>query len=199
MNLKQYIQMLVSGWWVIVGATLLAAGIAPFYSYSQQDVYSSSATYVARSRLLTTDPGDLISSQSALAARTTLVSTFCAILESKTMKQTAIASLDLPSGTVSGYSSNCVVLTDSTIVKLTVSGPSPYLTADLANAVGSAGVEYIYKLQEVYSLQELDPASPKLTPIAPNHQFNLMLAVAVGFLGGCALSFIKWRLLTVEL
>ena len=199
MNLKQYVQMLISGWWIIAGATLLAAGIAPFYSYSQSDEYASSASYVARSRLLTEDPGDLISSQSALAARSTLVSTFCAILESKTIKQAAIDRLDLPSGTVRGYVSDCVVLTDSTIVKLTVSGSSPYLSADLANAIGRTGIDYIFNLQEVYDLQELDPASPKLTPIAPNHQFNLILAIAIGFLGGCALSFVKWRLSTLDL
>jgi capsular polysaccharide biosynthesis protein len=199
MSVKQYVQMLLSGWWIISGMTLIAAGIAPFYSYSQPDVYASSASFVGRSRVLTNDPRDLIDSLGTLAARTTVISTFCEILDSDAMLTAAAQRLSLTEAAVDDYSTDCVVLTDSTVVKLTVQGPSPNLAADLANTIGLSGIEYISQLQEIYDLQGLDPAVPNTSPVAPNHQFDMIIAVLIGFVGGCVLTFVNWRLSTPDL
>jgi capsular polysaccharide biosynthesis protein len=189
-----YLQIIISGWWIIIGTTLFGTGGAYLYTYSQPNIYESSATYVARSKLLTSDPRDLVDSLDTLSSRTTVVSTYCEILRSNAIIEEASHSLGLTREATSGYQSSCVVFTDSTVVELTVRGRSPYLATDLANAIGNSGLEYINSLQEIYDLSPLDTAAIDTDPVAPNHQLDIIIAAGVSLLGGCALAFLNWWL-----
>ncbi len=111
--------------------------------------------------------------------------TYCNILSSKTLVDRAATNIGIPpEALVDTFEVTCVVLPDSNVLQLTVSGPSRQATADLANAVGSEGIVYIDNLQEVYELVPLDPALPQKDPISPNHLIDLSLGVILGLIIG---------------
>jgi uncharacterized protein involved in exopolysaccharide biosynthesis len=197
MRIQQYVRAFIEGWWIIVATLCIGVGIAVLYSYSQPSVYQATATFVTSSRLRTTDPGDLVDSLDTLAARTGVVSTYCAILESKSIVQEATLSLGLPVEATAPYDVNCVVLPDSSVLRLEIRGASPYLAADLANAIGAVGVQYVRDLQEVYELRRLDLAVTNTGPISPNHFVDVAMGAIVSLMGGIALVLLRQGLTTL--
>jgi capsular polysaccharide biosynthesis protein len=134
---------------------------------------------------------DLVYSINTLTARTNLATTYSNILESRTIFEAAADELSLPPGVTASYEVNSVVLPDSNVLLLQVQGPSPDLAADLANAMGAAGLKYVADLQEVYELRRLDPAVPNLEPVAPNRFVDVLLAAMIGLLGGLVFVFLR--------
>jgi capsular polysaccharide biosynthesis protein len=65
------------------------------------------------------------------------------------------------------------------------------LTADLANAIGTAGVEYVSGIQAIYELRYLDPAQVEPEPVSPNHLINIALSIIIGFSGGMAFLILR--------
>jgi capsular polysaccharide biosynthesis protein len=84
-----------------------------------------------------------------------------------------------------------VVLPDSNVLLLQVQGLSPDLAADLTNAIGTAGLEYISGMQEVYELRRLDPAVANSEPISPDRLTDTLLAATIGLLGGLAFVILR--------
>jgi capsular polysaccharide biosynthesis protein len=89
------------------------------------------------------------------------------------------------------YEVSCVVLPDSSVLQLSVKGPSPQLTADLANTIGAAGLDYVQSLQEVYNLRVLDAAATPDSPIAPVMPVNLGLGATIGLIMGLVVTYIQ--------
>jgi len=197
MRFQDYARAFIQGWWIVVAVLFVGIGITFFYSYSRPEVYEAIAKYVASSSVQTTDPGDVINSLDTLAARSTVVTTYCEILRSKAMLDTGAASLGLsPLAIAEDYVVNCVVLPDSSVMLLSVQGPSPTLTSALANAIGAAGEAYVRSLQEVYTLKQLDAAAANPEPIRPNHLIDVTLGTILSLAGGAALVVLRELLRT---
>jgi capsular polysaccharide biosynthesis protein len=109
--------------------------------------------------------------------------------------ESAAASLGLSPDNLAEYDINAVVLPDSNVLLLQVQGPSAHLAADLANTIGTAGLEYIGNLQGVYELRRLDVALVEPKPVSPNHVTNITLSVALGLLGGVTFVILRQVLL----
>jgi len=186
MKIQQYIRILKEGWWVILATLLVSAGAGLAYSYTQTPVYQATATFVVNPSVRIAETFDLLYSINTLAGRTSLATTYSKVLESRVITEPALASLGLPPETLEEYEIDSVVLPDSNIVELQVYGPSPILAADLANAIGTAGLEYVSTLQEAYELHRLDLAAVDLEPVSPNHIVNLLLSLSVGSITGLA-------------
>lgn len=191
MKNNENIQIFIRGWWIIASALLIGIGAAYIYSYSQVDIFNTTATYLAASKIRSTDPRDLIESEDTLAGRATLVNTYCGILESQTIFNSAAISLGFQPELVKSFKTSCAVIPDSNILSVEVQGPSSQFVADLANAVGTVGIEYISGLQEVYELQRLDRAIQSTEPIAPNHIVDITMGVIISGLGGVALVWLQ--------
>ncbi len=201
MDIQLYIQSLKENWWVIIAALLLCVGGAAAYSYSQTPVYEATTTFVASPDVTISNTGDLLYSLDTLASRTTLVSTYCEVLASQNIFEQAAASLGLRASDLRGESVDvettvsCVVLPESSVMRLYVQGPSPKLTADLANAIGTYGVEYIRSLQGVYELRVLDTAIQQPKPVSPNHLLDIGFGAVVGLLGGAGIILLRQALM----
>ena len=191
MNPQQYLRTLRETWWLVAALVLISVGAGLWYSYAQTPVYEASATFVVNPGARIAQVDDLLYSIDTLAGRTSLATTFSNILKSRTILEAAVTVLGLPVTVLAEYNINSVVLPDSNVLLLQVQGPSAILAADLANTIGTAGLEYISGLQEVYELRRLDGAIVNPVPVSPNHPANIALSAAIGLLG--SLGFIVLR------
>lgn len=200
MDVQQYVQAIRSGWWILLALLLVSLGVGIAYSYSQTPVYESTTSFVANPAFRIDNNRDAIDSIDTLAARSGVVATYCQVLQSTVVFEQAAASLGLfPTDIVETYRANCVVLPDSSVLQVDVQGPSAQLTADLANAIGQAGLNYVSDLQEVYELRLLDTATVSSDPISPNHGLDIVLSGVLGLMGGLVLLFIRAALRTSTL
>lgn len=171
---------------------LVSLGIGLTLSYAQAPVFRATATFVAAPTDISLDDRrDLVNSVDTLANRSSLVSTYCNIMESHANLEKTVAALGLPSELVAEYQVDCVVLPDSNVLRLLVEGASPDLVADLANGMGAAGLSYISTLHHIYELRQLDPAVADPEPISPNHTIDLALSAAVGLMSGAAFVLLR--------
>lgn len=191
MDVQQYLQALRSGWWILLALLLISVGVGTAYSYSQTPVYEATTSFVANPTFSISDQGDVIRSIDTLAGRSGVVATYCQILQSGAIFEQASVSLGIHPADVGNYRATCQVLPDSSVLELDVQGPSAELTADLANAIGVAGLSYVAGLQEVYELVLLDKATPSSQSISPNHVLDVLVSAILGIMGGLIVIFIR--------
>lgn len=191
MEIREYLDILKRGWWVVVAMVLLITGTGVYYSYAQTPIYESTTNFVVNPTLRVNETGDVLYSLDTLASRTTLATTYANVLASRTTVETAASKLGVSPVLMEDYVVSAVVLPDSNIIQLTVRGPSPDLAADLANAIGRTGEQNVRNLQEIYELRLVDTAVPNYEPVSPNHPIDITLSIMVGIAGG--LAFITLR------
>ncbi len=170
---------------------LIFTGIGVVYSYSQTPLYETTATFVVNPNTRIAETYDLLYSIDTLAGRTSLATTYSNILESRANLETAALSLGIPLDMLADYDTSAVVLPDSSVILLQVKGPSPQLAADLANAIGSAGVDYVADLQAIYELRHVDLAVVESDPVSPDHATDMVLSTIVGIVGGLAFAILR--------
>lgn len=188
---QQYLRIIRESWWIILAIVLISTGISIVYSYSQKPVYEATATFVVNPNVHITKTDEVLYSLDTLAGRTSLATTYSNILKSKVIIEQAAASLNVPSQMFEDYTINAVVLPDSSVLSLQIQGLSPALVADLANAIGTIGVEYISNLQEIYELRRLDLAVVNPEPISPNHPVDITLSVIISIISGVAFAILR--------
>lgn len=191
MQVQQYLKILKEGWWIVLAAVLIFAGLGMMFSYSQTPIYEATATFLVNPTGRVSETGDLLYSLDTLSSRTSLATTYSNILESRSILDSAVQSLEISPETLQAYSINSVVLPDSNVLMLQVQGPSPELAADLTNAIGTAGVEFVGELQAIYELRHLDLARVEPEPVSPNHLINIALSIIIGFSGGMAFLILR--------
>jgi len=194
MEVQQYIRTVRDGWWIIIAALLFSVSLGMLYSFSQTPMFEATATFVANPSTRIADSGDILSSLDTLARRSGLVSTYCTVLSSDAILEQGVAALGIAKEMVENYIVSCVVLPDSSILALRAQGPSPYMVADLANAVGASGLTYITSLQDIFELRRLDLAVVNTDAISPNHPVDVILAAVIGLMGGVAFLFLRQAL-----
>jgi len=152
--------------------------------------FMSTARYRTRARYLVApvvfeDPGDLVDSTEALR-NTTVTATFAEIFNSPTLQQEATASAQIAEP--EAYEVNTVVLPETNVLQVTVTGPDPELAQGLANNLGQEVVEYLGQFTTIYQLHELDPAPLVEEPYAPQLLRDAVLALVLGAALGVVLA-----------
>jgi diguanylate cyclase (GGDEF)-like protein len=84
-----------------------------------------------------------------------------------------------------------VDLPDSSVLELTVSGPNPQLTAQLANAIGFQSITFTRSLNSIYEMNLLDTAVPPEVPISPEPLRDGVVAVFLGLAVGAILAILS--------
>lgn len=191
MQIQQYVRILREGWWIVFASVLIFTGLGILFSYSQTPIYEATATFLVNPTARISETYDLLYSMDTLASRTSLATTYSNILESRSILESAVQSLGISLDALQEYTINSVVLPDSNVLMLQVQGPSPELAADLANAIGTSGVEFVGGVQAIYELRQLDTAEVELEPISPNHLVNIALSMIVGLSGGMAFLILR--------
>lgn len=175
-------------WWRLFSAAFLIVFISTIvFTFTQTPIYETNVRLiVSPSSVLMSDLNDLRSAVTALSAPV-VTNTYAEISQSPSTVEKAWKQLDVkPQKT---YLVISTVLQETTIVNITVSGPDPKLTRDLANAITDQTMMYVEGLTTVYNLTLLDPAVTPELPSKPTYLLNLVLGIIIGLMTGVILTF----------
>lgn len=190
MEIKLYLQMLRKGWWIVVLTALVAVNIALAVSYFSEPTYLSSAKFVVSPNPNIVAGDEVVNSLEALDKRS-IVATYAEFLNSRRFHRDAFELLSMSERDIEEYVITAVVLPETNILELTVTGPSPELTASLANNIGRLAIDNISRLYRAYDVSVLDPAVTPEIPISPQPLRDTSLALALGLIVGVTLAILN--------
>lgn len=79
---------------------------------------------------------------------------------------------------------------NSLVFGVTVIDDSPYVSADIANAIAKSFESKIGNILEVESVTILSEAKPNINPVSPNTTLNLLIGLLIGLIIGAVLAFL---------
>lgn len=183
METRLYFQMLQRGWWVVVLTALMAVALSLGLSYLATPQYQATATFIITPGATLTVGRDVVNSLDTLDRRS-IVATYAEVMNSQRIYGEALLSLKLEASTLEDYEMLAVVLPESSVVELDVTGPDPKLAAELANAVGYQAIKFLRGFNQVYDLNFLDTAIATEEPISPQPIRDAGLALLLGIAAG---------------
>lgn len=195
MEMRLYFQMLRRGWWIVALTTLVALATALGASYW------ATPKYKAISRFIVTPGTNLIDRFQVLNSLNTLdnqviTSTYAEVMNSDRIYAEALSVLQLQPIDLKKYKYEAVVVSSTSVLELTVTGPDAQMVAKLANAIGSKTIDFVSNLNQVYSFDFLDIAVPPLEPYSPNLLLNGGLAIVLGLIFGAVLAILNEQVRT---
>lgn len=174
------VRQIIDRWWLVVAFTL--AGAIAGYGLSQLSPisYQSASTFVVATADSIEDPGDVAAALGVLRNRQ-ITATFAEILQSQTLLDRAAREI----GSVgSDFESTGVVLPESNVVSLTVSGPDAEAVREVNQIIGAAGSEDLASLYPIYTALALESAKTPSAPASPAPVRDAFFGAALGaFLG----------------
>lgn len=192
MELRQYIRIIVTSWWLIIPITLLAFVTAMLFSYSQTPIYEAASTYVTQLNPEISQ-NNVFYGLDTLTGRDRIYVTFCNVMTSEAVFTEAlrimnITTLDIPS--IEQYKTTCNVLPSSNIIMLITVGPSETLIERLNQAIGLAGTDQANRIYGTFQVSQLDPTKRQLDPISPSHSRSAILGIALGLVTSITMSIL---------
>lgn len=151
--------------------------------------YATTPVYQTRARFLIAPDPSLQNQSQVLDSldnldQPTIASTYVEILMSQRIFDETAENLGIDPSEEESYERNAVVLPDSNVLELTVTGPDPMIATTLANGIGLQGTLFIKDYYPVYDLDFLDKAAAPESPIEPtparSAAVSLMMGIAFG-------------------
>lgn len=186
METRLYFQMLQRGWWVILLAALVAVAASLGLSYLATPQYQATASFIITPSATLTVGRDVVNSLDTLDRRS-IVATFAEVMNSRRIVTDAAASVGVNETMLEDYEILAVVLPESSVLELDISGPDPKLAADLANAIGAEAITFSRGFNQVYDLNFLDTAIVPEDPFSPQPLRDAGLALLLGAAAGALL------------
>lgn len=191
MELRQYVEILLKRWWIIVPLTLLSITGALLVSYTRPPVYQATSTYISRIRDLT-DTSNLIYATDTIQRENVFV-TYCQVMTSDVVRRKAYELIGIDPATfedANKYQVICNVLPSANVLLVIVQGPSPKVVTNLNAAVGIAGMLRSDNLFAYSGLDPLDPPKTEEVAISANRSQFGVLGGILGLVVGIALAFV---------
>lgn len=198
MDLKDALNAVRSGWWLVVGAVLLAMAVAGVLTWRATPMYaSSSRLFVSTSAATDTAQayqGDLFSQQR--------VTSYAQLLGGDQLAARVVDDLQLamtPAQLVKEVTATAVP--NTVILEVTVTDPSPRRAHDIVASLDGEFTQQVTRLEtpdgsprstvKVATVQE---PSYDMTPVSPDKTRNLVLGFGLGILLGLGLAVLRSRL-----
>lgn len=198
MDLRAYLQILGRNWILIVATTLaglLIGGVASVLT---------KPAYVSETQLFVAIQGsgsvqELQQGNSFSQAR---VQSYVRTVDSPLVLQPAIDSLGLPV-TAEALAQKISATTDlnTVLIKITASDHSPVQAAAIARAVADSLVSTVDSLEKPegqgtspVKLSVIKPATPPISPSAPNTKLNLLIGIVLGLCSGLGIALLRTTL-----
>lgn len=195
MDIQQLLWAVVRGWWIILSFIFISTGMGLYYSYTQTPVYETTATLVVKPTGDISDSYEKLYSIDTMTGRTGLAITYSHLLSSQAVADLAASMLGISPSMIADYERNCVALPDSVILQIYIQGPSPFLAADLANAIGATGMKYVQQFHKMYELRQVDLAPVTTEPISPDHVQDTVLSALLGAIAGVGFAILRETLM----
>ncbi len=175
--------MMQRGWWIVILCAMAAINVSLMISYTTTPLYQTRARFLIAPDPMLDNTSQVLDGLDNLD-QPTLAATFVEILMSQRIFDETAQNIGIDTDEEGNYERNAVVLPDSNVLELTVSGPDPTLAAALANGIGLQGITFIQDYYPVYDLDFLDKASVPSSPIEPTPKrsaaVSLMMGLAMG-------------------
>jgi len=194
MEMRFYLRIIRKGWWLILIATLFAVNLSLIYSYYvTRPTYEAVARFIVSPNIQNIESRDLVNSLEALDKRS-IISTYAEVLNSREIITGTLNLLGISPAQFNAYSTYVTVLPDANIIRFSVQGPDPRVTAVLANGIGQKAIDFIRNLSVIYNIEFLDQALVPTDPIQPKPIQNAGLALLVGLVVGVGLAIFRDQL-----
>jgi capsular polysaccharide biosynthesis protein len=187
-ELRRYLRIARRRWWLILLMFVVTTAATAALVIPQPWIYESTATWLIRSRLPVTN-GDTIDATDVLNRTVNLAASFATLARSDRIKAGAVEDLGTDVD-VSGTHVSAEIITTTTILSITVSGPHPDVNAALAQAVGRRTSVFIYSLGTPFVLTPVDAAEASRTPVAPNKKLTIAMGAVLGLGLGMAFALL---------
>lgn len=169
--------------WSLLG--LILTGVYTFFFVTPQ--YQSTSKIVVNQ---TQQAGQAITNTD-IQTNLNLINTYQSIIKEPIILEDVItkAETDL---TTQELASKLSIQTESSslVFGVTVSDESPYVAAELANAIAGTFQEKIGGILEVESVTILSQAVPNVSPVSPKTILNLAVGLILGLMVGVGLAFL---------
>ena len=195
MVLQYILRMIRSGWKLILACGLIGLAISLVISLNTLPLYRTEATFIISPSPNLPSSRDAVS---ALAALDTLkiFDTYGEVLTSQRVYDAALQQLALTAADLKEYQRHTALRPNSIILGLTVDGPDPSVSVQLANALGEKGIEFINAYYDVFQINFLDQASTPTAPFTPQPVKNGLIATGIGLLAGLLVAIFREQLRT---
>lgn len=193
MEIKFYFRMLQRSWRLVVLVALVALSASLALSYVTRPQYKATARFIITPGLLLTSDGNpetVISGLETLDLPS-VVATYTEVMNSRRILTESLEFLNIQNFVHKDYVINAVVLPESSVLELNVTGPDAQLVTDLANAIGYKTIIYTHNLNRIYELNFLDQALVPEIPIRPQPLRDAALSLLLGLVGGAALAILS--------
>jgi len=192
MEIKLYFRMLQRGWWLILLAALVALSASLALSYIATPQYQATARFIITPGSLLTSGGDASAVVDGLDTldRPSIAATYAEVMNSRRILSEALGYIQLQNLDVKDYLIQAVVLPESSVMELTVTGPDARVVTDLANGIGYQSILFTKGINRVYELNFLDQAAQPEIPISPQPLRDASLSLILGAIVGGVLAIL---------
>lgn len=196
MELQLYFQMIRRGWWVILITAIVATVTALSASYVITPQYEAVARLILNPKNISASSPDLGLWGLDILNNATVVTTYREVISSNRIYHGALEELGHSEEDMEEYSYEVQVLSNSSVIELSVTGPNPSLVANLANSIGNQAIIFTSLLNDYYRVDFLDQAFPPESPERPQPIRDSILAFGIGILLGGVLAIVRDQLMT---
>jgi capsular polysaccharide biosynthesis protein len=172
-------------WWlyVVLVTALAAVAMVTVLNIAASPRYRTSARYLVMPAAME-DLSDAVDSVEALDDPV-VPATYAEVFNSPTLQGQVMSRLGVADSTA--YEFATVVLPETSVLQLTVTGPDPQVAQGLANGLGEVVLDYMAGLPRVYQMHALDAAPLVEEPFSPQPLRDAAIALVLGALVGAGL------------
>ncbi len=174
------LSVVVARWWLIVAVAIVAMVVSYFFSESRDPVFESTSTFVLAADPAIQDPGDVAAALGVLRNRQ-ITATYAEMMQSRTLLDRAVRQIG---GSTDDYMSSSVVLPESNVVSLMVSGPVADSVQEVNALVGTSARDDLATTYPIYYAILLESPKTPSAPTSPVPVRDAIFGAAIGaFLG----------------
>ena len=189
-QIQIYIPLFKSGWWLVALSTLFAITLSLYLSYTATPVYQTSTKVIILPNPLMSREADELKAQEILEERILAATHVERLISGTHRRQTTplLPLTDEQKETLGKYEVSGVVLPQTSVIDLYVTGPDPDIARILANGLAEQGILIFQQHHgNLYRMEFLDPAGTPSSPISPTPSRDAPLAAFLGLAFGVAL------------
>ncbi len=190
MELRNYIRVILRGWWLVLSALLISVASGLVFTYSQTPIYRSTATFVVSPSSSLGEFNEVMRSLDSLSKRDGVMATYVEIAQSKTILNAVYKEIGLTSAQLENLDVSSELIPSTNVIKISVESDDPLIAKNVANLVGQKSIEYVGNLYEAYDMKPLDPAYTPKSPSKPQNVENLLVAAILGLSVGVGSAFL---------
>ncbi|RPA55968.1 chain length-determining protein [Aerococcus agrisoli] len=192
-SLLEILNILTSNIWKIISTTVIGIVLAALVTFFLMTPKYTSTTDIVVNNTNTTTSENTIT-QAGLQANLTLLNTYQSLVSRPLVLEPAIAAVPEAEGMTAGELAENVTVSmdsDSLLFTISVENESPFMAANLANAIAASFSEVVKDVLQVENVAIVTPAAPSEAPTSPNILLNLIIGGLLGLIIGVVYQFIK--------